>query len=424
VRLSLGAFLLDVWKIWRISSISKDKASVWEKILTVTVLFLSTYAVVPLLRKQNGFVFEPLQGDIMIQALWAGIYTITFFLLIRHWRLFIRVAFLDKFIWLLLGLAFISIFWSGAPEITLRRCMALFCTTAFGVYLAASYSRQELLKLLLWALGACAVLSIVFALLLPAYGLHLKTYLAWRGVYENKNILGCFMALGSITWLLYTFSQKRGRLVGIAFVAIFIALLLLSKSITAYVVFIVILFSLLVYYLAYYRNIWAARPLAILAAAGLSIMLFNHLELVLATLGRDATLTGRTLIWQQVWSMLLERPWLGYGYSAFWLGWNGPSSQIWSVFPVISAHNGFLDLWLQLGLAGVLVFLASFLTNLFQAHGVLRGKNSLIEMFPLLFLLFILIYNITETAILVQNSLFWILYVAISIQLKINHAGR
>lgn len=404
---------------------SKDKASVllWEKIFAATVLFLSTYAIVPLLRKQNGFVFDPFQGDIIIQALWAGIYAITFFLLLRHWRLVIRVAFLDKFIWLLLGLAFVSIVWSGAPEVTLRRCMALLCSTAFGVYLAARYTRLELLKLLLWALGASAVLSIVFALMLPSYGLHIKTYHAWRGVYENKNILGCFMALGAIVWLLVAFSQNKRRLAGICFFAVSIILLLFSKSITAFVVLVVLLIVLFFYYLAYYRNMRAARFLAILAAAILCILLVHHVEFILTTLGRDATLTGRTLIWQQVWGMILERPWLGYGYSAFWLGWTGPSSHIWSVLParVISAHCGFLDLWLQLGLAGVLVFLASFFTNLFKAHVLLRAKNSLAGMFPLLFLLFILLYNITESAILVQNSMFWILYVAISIQLRINN---
>lgn len=401
----------------------KDKQNLvlwWEKFFAVTGLFLSTYAVIPLLRKQSGIVFDPFQGDIIIQALWALIYAITFFLLLKHWRQVLRVAFLDKFIWLLLILAFASTLWSGAPVVTLRRCAALLGTTAFGVYLAACYTRQELLRLLLWALGSCAVLSILFALLLPSYGIHLKTYLAWRGVYENKNILGCFMALAAITWLLNSFSQSRGRLVGFAFCVTSIALLLLSKSITAFVAFFVLLFFLLIYYLAHYRNIWAVRPLAILAVGSLFIWFYNHLELVLITLGRDTTLTGRTLIWQEIWGMILQRPWLGYGYSAFWLGWNGPSSHVWNVLPskVISAHSGFLDLWLQLGLAGVCIFLVSFFANLFKAHVLLRGKKSLAEMFPLLFFLFILVYNISESAILVQNSMFWILYVAISIQLR------
>jgi O-antigen ligase len=402
------------------SKVKQDLVLLWEKVFAVTGLFLSTYAVISLIRKQNGAAFDPFEGDIIIQALWVGIYAITFFLILKHRRQVIRVAFLDKFLWLLLGLAFASIAWSGAPVVTLRRCAALLCTTAFGVYLAARYTREELLKLLLWALGSCAVLSIVFALLLPSYGIHPKTYLAWRGVYENKNNLGCFMALAAIAWLLYSLNQNRGRLVGFVFCVISVALLLLSNSITAFVVFFVLLFFLLIYYLVQYRNIRFVRPLTILAAGCLFIWLFNHLELVLTFLGRDATLTGRTLIWQKVWCMILQCPWLGYGYSAFWLGWNGPSSYVWSTLPskVISAHSGFLDLWLQLGLAGVLIFVLSFSTTIYKAHVLLRCKNSLAEMFPLLFLLFILIYNVTESAILVQNSMFWILYTAISIQLR------
>jgi len=405
--------------------VKQDSVSLWEKIFAVIGLFLSTYAVIPLLRKQSGVVFDPFQGDIIIQALWAVIYLITFFLLLTHWQQVIRVVFLDKFLWLLLGLAFASIIWSEAPVVTLRRCSALLGSTAFGVYLAFRYSRQELLKLLLWALGSCAFLSIVFAFLLPSYGIHPKTYIALRGVYENKNILGCFMALAAITWLLYFFSQKGGRVVGFAFCVISIALLLLSKSITALIVFFVLLI-LLVYYLAHYYSIWALRTFIILAAGSLFVWLFNHLEIVLTFLGRDATLTGRTLIWQEVWRMILQHPWLGYGYSAFWLGWNGPSSYVWNTLPskVASAHSGFLDLWLQLGLVGVCIFSLSFFNNLFKAHALLWEKKSLNEMFPLLFLLFILIYNISESAILVQNSMFWILYVAISILLSINNTAK
>jgi O-antigen ligase len=401
-----------------------SKVMLWEKIFTVTGLFLSTYAVIPLLRKQNGVVFDPFQGDLLIQFLWAGIYAVTFFLVMTHWRQVTRAAFLDKFLWLLLGLAFLSIAWSGTPVVTLRRCAALFGTTTFGVYLAARYTREELLRLLLWALGACAILSVVFALLLPSYGIHPRTYHALRGVYENKNILGCFMALAALTWLLYSFSQSRGRMVGITFFLISIALLLLSKSITAFIVFF-LLFIILVYYSAKYYNIWALRPFIIFAVGSLFIWLYGHFGIALDFLGRDATLTGRTLIWQEVWRMILQRPWLGYGYSAFWLGWNGPSSYVWNALPskVISAHSGFLDLWLQLGLAGVCIFLISFFSNLFKAQVLLRQKGSFEKLFPLLFFLFIFLYNISESAILMQNSLFWILYAAISIQLRHPYCG-
>ena len=408
--------------------LKRDSVLLWEKVFAVTGLFLSTYAVIPLLRKKSGIVFDPFEGDIMMQALWAGIYTITFFLFLSRFRQVARVAFLDKFLWVLLGLVFASIIWSEAPVVTLRRSVALLGTTAFGIYLAACYTRQELLKLLLWALGLSAVLSVVFVLFLPSYGIHTRSYFALQGVYENKNILGCFMALAAITWLLYSFSQNKGRMMGFVFCVISITLLFLSKSITALVVFLLLLIFLLIFFVNRYYNIWAVRPIILitLAVGSLLIRLFNNLEIVLNVLGRDATLTGRTIIWREVWDLILQHPWLGYGYSAFWLGWKGPSSYIWDVLPskVISAHCGYLDLWLQLGLVGVIVFMISYFINIFKAQSLLRKNKSLEEMFPLLFFLFILIYNIPESALLVQNSLFWILYVAISIQLNIKKNNK
>ena len=39
---------------------------------------------------------------------------------------------------------------------------------------------------------------------------------------------------------------------------------------------------------------------------------------VVPLLGKDATLTGRTKIWDAIWRQIQERPWTGYGYSAVW----------------------------------------------------------------------------------------------------------
>ncbi len=48
-----------------------------------------------------------------------------------------------------------------------------------------------------------------------------------------------------------------------------------------------------------------------------------------------------------------QRPWFGYGYDAFWRGMQGPSFQIAAAvhFVVAHAHNGFLEIALELGAA-------------------------------------------------------------------------
>lgn len=72
---------------------------------------------------------------------------------------------------------------------------------------------------------------------------------------------------------------------------------------------------------------------------------------ILKALGKDPTLTGRTDIWEALFRKVDERPWTGYGYNAFWGRDSEPAAWIrhqtgWSV---PSAHNGWIDLLIQLG---------------------------------------------------------------------------
>jgi exopolysaccharide production protein ExoQ len=69
-------------------------------------------------------------------------------------------------------------------------------------------------------------------------------------------------------------------------------------------------------------------------------------------LGRDPTLTGRTRIWEGLLS-IGTNPWVGTGYESFWLG---PRLDL--VFEktgqrINEAHNGYLEVYLNLGLIGL-----------------------------------------------------------------------
>lgn len=86
-----------------------------------------------------------------------------------RWRQFINVLTRDKLLLLLVVVALCSLFWSVSPEVTLRRSVALVGTTAIGAYLATRYTVGGQLRLLAWALGIAALLSLVFGLLLPSY---------------------------------------------------------------------------------------------------------------------------------------------------------------------------------------------------------------------------------------------------------------
>ena len=392
------------------------------KAFVVLVLLLSSGALIAPLRLEAPLAVKDglgtqMQEDLVLQIIWFVIYSVTFFLILLQWRKFTYLATRDKLLLLLIGLAVISILWSVEPGITLRRSVALVGTTAFGVYLAMRFSLAEQLRLVAWALGIAAVLSLLFTLALPGYGISGGEFGgAWRGLYLTKNSLGAYMALGALVLLLLTIDDRRWRwLTGAGFV-LCVGLLLLSGSITALAILLG-LFALLPLYRALQWRHMLAVPF--LAVAGLLlgsavIVLANNLDPALHAVGKDLTLSDRSNVWAAVFVMISERPWLGYGYSSFWQGWEGESAQVWLLtqWEPPSAHNGYLDLWLNVGLLGVFVFALGCLLGFLRATAWARLTGTVGGLWPVAFLMFLLLYNLSESALLIQNNLFWVLYVA------------
>ena len=69
-------------------------------------------------------------------------------------------------------------------------------------------------------------------------------------------------------------------------------------------------------------------------------------------LGRNSTLTGRTEIWKLVLGMA-NNPIFGAGYESFWLGERLQKLWHYYWFPINEAHNGYIEIYLNLGWIGV-----------------------------------------------------------------------
>lgn len=408
------------------------KPRLWEYLFAIFTLFLSTGAVIPLLQKNSGVVFNSLQGNVMLQVLWLGVYGITALLWLLYPQQIQKKAFKDKPLWVLVGAAFLSTVWSVAPLVTLRGSAALLGTTMFGIYLATRYTKEDLIKLLAWALGVSAVLSLGFVMFLPSYGLQsYNRLIAWQGIYVNKNNLGCFMALSAITWLIFSLisTSKAKRLGGLCFCGFSLVLLYFSKSTTSLVIFFMLLIITLFYLICRHykpRLRLLFTFILIFSTVCLIIGLISNIDISLTAMGKDATISGRTKLWYVVWQMIQQRPWLGYGYNAFWLEWNGPSRAIWRVLTwnPPHAHNGYLDVWLQIGFVGLVLFILSFAINFYRAIINVLRNDSIVKMFTLLILTFLLVHNITESTILKQNNIFWVLYTAVTTQLSGERSGK
>jgi len=398
----------------------------WSEYAFVTVILLLLTGAFMNLFISPEQQLDPGEGLPGMRYVWAAIYV---GVVVLWWRrgsenrslLFERRAIIG-----LVALALASAAWSEAPATTMRRGFALVGTSVMALYFASRFRLREQLGILAGALGACVGFSFLFGFL------HLGRSVddvagAWYGIYTQRNALGTVMVFGVLVFLLWGRVAEERRWLAWSLVALAFILILLSGSVTSLVAFGVVLLSFpMVSVIRRFERTGRFLILAgvILIAAGW--WAGTSLDKVTEAMGRDSSLTGRTELWGASLLFALDRPLLGYGYNAFWLGLEGPSAEVWQIvgWAAPNAHNGLLEIWLDLGIAGVAIAAIGFASYLREAfrlvHETLRWEYA----WPLLFFVTLLTLNLTETAFFQGNSIYWFLYVVAALDLSLMQRQR
>jgi O-antigen ligase len=317
----------------------------------------------------------------------------------------------------LLAYAFLSAFWADAPELVLRRSLTLSVTTIFAMYLAVRFTVPRLLSMLV-------VLNIVgivasFAIMLVAPKLSLGATMdypdAVRGAYSAKNTLGGISALNILIACYALWRGYGGRLIYLALVPANLALVLVSQSATALMLVMVGGYAATVAGAFRQRNAFGFAlgfVLAVVGLAGLGLLAIGWNEL-LELLNREPTLTGRVEIWQMSWADILHRPWLGYGYGAFWRHDTLEARMMWQklYWIVPHAHNAWLETGLELGMVGMVGISALWLMGFFRGIRVLAWPAAHHTVFYMALFTAILVENLTEYEFLRADSFFWVMFV-------------
>jgi exopolysaccharide production protein ExoQ len=349
------------------------------------------------------------------QVVFAMIYLGLFLYLLKNYRN--SVLFLiqrEKWTAVICFWVLASVVWSVDPLLTLRRAFALVGTSMVGMYLGMKFEPKQQLRMIALVIGLGAIGSLVVALLLPGTGITDDGF--WQGIYFPKNSLGRMMALGAHCFALLALSERRQRVVRSTMFLLCCALLLLSRSATAVVVCFLMLALLPFRKLLFLRTrkLVLVFPVMFGAVSAIAIWVVVHLDDILNTLGRNSSLTGRIPLWQYVAKEIAARPIQGWGFLAFWNSWEGErvsDSVNWEV-AVPHAHNGFLEVWLGIGVIGLAILLIGLAQNLRSALRFARNNRDIDQSWPLILLVFTVLYNLTENSFLAVNSLMWMAYVA------------
>jgi exopolysaccharide production protein ExoQ len=308
------------------------------------------------------------------------------------------------------------VLWSSQRASTLSAAASLAMSTIFAIYLAGRYSSRELTALLGRVVVVLALASAVFAIGAPRYGIdHFAHNGAWQGVFVQKNALGLVMCMG-VGLLLGLeaegFAERAWKFCGLL---LCLADLGLSRSREAWIAAALMLLFHAAFklYERFAQNSRAVlllmASLAALIAAGTVAALWLD---ILKLLGRDATMTGRTILWPAVLEQCKQHPFLGYGMSAFW--GTGAATPIYAQTGWIptSAHNGFLECLLDLGAIGLILLLIVCLLGVWYGFRIILRSRSFSSSKPWIYCLMgILLINEIADVTGITNSICWALVV-------------
>ncbi len=330
-------------------------------------------------------------------------------------------AFIGKNIFLVAFLTFalLSVAWSDFPVVAAKRWVRDLGGYLVILVVLTDPQPFEAIRTLLRRL--CYLLIPLSVLLIKYFPETAKSYDIWSGVAQfvgattSKNMLGVACLLGGIYFVWDTASRwatrkeprnKRVLLVNFAFFAMLLWLLNLSNSATSKVC---LALGTMVVLVA--RSDWGKRhstllKVAIPSAFCLYLILAFGFDLIgkfASQVGRDPTLTDRTLIWSAVLSQHTN-PLLGTGYETFWLG--PRLDRVWAMAGHVNeAHNGYLEVYLNLGYIGLALLAGILLTGYRKIGNTVTSSLSLAP-FSLAVWSVMLFYNITEAAF--RSGWMWI----------------
>ncbi|MGE0595794.1 MAG: O-antigen ligase family protein [Hyphomonadaceae bacterium] len=357
----------------------------------------------------------------------APVYAFLAYVAWRDRALAWRAALAAPLLLSLLGLAFASTLWSIDSGATLRRSVWLGATMLFALYLAWRFAWRDLVQVLAAAFLVLIAGSYLVAIVAPGVGtMPVEHPGAWSGLWTHKNTLGGLMALAVALNVAAAIAAPQRRRLWIGAACAAFGLIVLSTSKTALVAALLgvaIIAACALMRRGPIETLLVSAGLAIAASLAATVVILAP-DILVAMLGRDLTLTGRTDIWDAAAPAVAAQPWLGYGYYAFWLPEAGPAYYVREAvrWQVASAHSGWLETALALGRAGVALFALQF------AASMLRGARSIFDpvagLWAPAFLAAFAMYTLSESHVLQANNLFWLIYVAVTARLALDAAER
>ncbi|WP_130888099.1 O-antigen ligase family protein [Pseudomonas sp. Sample_21] len=325
-----------------------------------------------------GDAQQDLEGNLANQVCGLLTLLVPLFFFIRH-KVFLSKSFYRQnlFLLLFLGCVAASISWSSEPMLSFKRFVALLSVVFFAGFIAWRYSLERIAFLFGCVIGAAALVGLIFAVIRPDIAFISGGIRdgAFRGVFAEKNA-GARLNAIAILLLLPMIRQRNPMAmlyglfaliaIGLAQSATAIALIVAGTASYAYFITLI--------RLRINRSLLAftAATLVFFLLCG---VLYANYAMLLELVGRDPSLTDRTLIWELLQPLIDAQFLKGYGFGAFWASADADAFITrWGY--IGNAHSGYVETLLNGGLIQLIALLLMFAQTLSKRYRAITADQS------------------------------------------------
>lgn len=351
------------------------------KIAFLALIFFSVWGTAVPFRENIDDIGKVTGSNIINQVLFSSLFILSVIVLIPKKDELFTILKAEKFLSFFIIFSFISIGWSDYSFITFKRIFQVLTIVltiiAFLLYVDSS---KEILKYFKYVFYPYLALTLIVVFIIP--GAIDPQFHTWRGFTSHKNTLGQISLISTILcFIIYkTEDTTRGKSLAVFMGIISVALLFGAYSSTSILTFSFIIgISFLLSLDRIFKPIGINRTISTIIIISLFLIVISVMyfipefeKVIPALFGKDTTFSGRTDLWEYLISEISVNPIIGIGYQSLWV----PESQnilfLYKSFVWLpnEAHNGYLDIYLQLGFIGlslVVVMLIRYFINFFKA---------------------------------------------------------
>ena len=336
-----------------------------------------------------------------------------------EWRGLLPISLLVYIAWCVL-----SVLWSGNQWATVGGVLYLVIVTFLAVYVGLSRDLIQVIRafgdVLRFVLAASLVLEVFSGLLIdaPIELLEIQGNLASggpiQGLLGSRNLLGLIALIAAVTFFVELLTKSATRQVAVFSLVLAGLCILFTRSPVAFGTLIVLVLAAVCL-----LGMRAAKPssrrvlqIGLVVAIGVGLITaFVFRSPIIALLNAQSEFETRYTLWKEILTVTSIRPVEGVGFIG---GWQRELVPYISFHGHTSALNAFFDVWLQIGIVGLALFIALLALALVRSWLLGSNKPSVVYIWPALVLITLVVVSAAESSVL--TGIGWFMLVIVTLK--------